>query len=182
MLKIASNITSNNYQSKYSYQPSFKSQHVTVAELRQELQNAAKLDKRVSDLISQTRILINEARAKAKKKGRYFEEPRFITESLRDGKITLRPMANSRSNGFMLELEKDTTIDKILIDKNITDSIRLERLKKTCHGSALTKRYDVVNGKDKELNTSVKETIEKYLTHFLKENERSKAINGYIVV
>ncbi len=172
MLRIAP----NGYQTKqYAQSPSFKSGNITVAELRQQmLQQPANVEKRVTKLISRTRDMMNEARAKLRKKGVFPVEPQFYLYSPKDGRITLQPMPNSRNGGFMLELDKKESVERIFVDKDLMDKITYERSRKTGFGTAVTRRYDTKNGSDNELTHKINETLDKYLSHFIKENEQEK--------
>ena len=171
MLRIAP----NGYQSKqYSQNPSFKSRNITMAELRKSLQPPVNIEKRVEKLISKTGDMINESRRNLRQKGLYMVEPRFSLQSAKDGRITLRPIPNSRTNGFMLELDKQASAERIFVDKELTDKIIYERSKKTAYGSAVTGKYDVKNGENEELTQEIYEKLNKYLSYFLRENEMSK--------
>ncbi len=173
MLRIAP----NGYQpQQYSQKPAFKGKPKVIsnAELRECLQAPISLEKKSARLIEKMRNMINETRAELRKKGIFPVEPQYNVYSPKDGIVTLKPMANSRNNGFMLEMDKGKGVERILVDKDMDNKIVYEYAKKTDYGTAVTKRYEVQGGADKDLTERIHETLNKYIVHFINQKEKEK--------
>ena len=152
----------------------FKSQNITKREMFELLSTEAK-EARLARLFNNIRNMINETRAKMRKKKMFPLEPVYKTKSNADGNITLKTIPNNRENDFMLEMEKNDIIDRLFVNKQMAnDNIIYQQEKKTEYGSVITKSTNLKDSFDTKLINSMQEKLYKYLRYFLTRNSKNE--------
>jgi len=128
------------------------------------------LSKNALDLIRDMGFYIEKNWASKRKSGLCMDTPVFtIADS--NNFVTIKPVYHGQIQRILMEIEGGKRIDRLMIDRTGDRNVKYERAVITDHGSATLRTFNSAFERNKPIEISINEYIEKYFPQVIPQNE-----------